>query len=214
MADKKKELDQIAKQVGDCQRCSLYKRATQAVPGEGSAQAEIMFIGEAPGYWEDQKGIPFVGAAGKLLDKLLNSIDLKRNEVFIGNILKHRPPNNRDPLPDEVEACRFWLDRQIEVIKPKIIATLGRFAMNKFIPGVFISQAHGRARWVEFNGKKYLVFPLYHPAAALRNGRVAQELERDFEKLKNLKDNLGKESKKKVIIGENRQKKEEQLSFL
>lgn len=206
-------LKELAEKINNCQKCPLYKTATQAVPGEGDAAAKIFFIGEAPGYWEDQKGRPFVGAAGKLLDQSLAVIGLKRNDVFIANILKHRPPGNRDPLTQEVEACKTWLDAQIGIIQPKIIATLGRFSMNKFIPGAFISQVHGQPRWVEFDGQRYLVFPLYHPAAALRNSKVLEEFKKDFEKLKNLEDNR-KENREKVDFKKEPEKTDEQLSLL
>ena len=190
--DKKDQLEKIARQIEKCQKCPLHKTANKAVPGEGNPKAKILFIGEAPGYYEDQQGRPFVGRAGKLLDFCLKEINLSRKEVFIANILKHRPPDNRDPLPDEIAACKQWLDKQVEIINPEVIATLGRFSMNKFLPGVFISQSHGQARWANFNKKKYLIFPLYHPAAALRNGNILQELKKDFAKLKELVDNKDK----------------------
>lgn len=176
-------LAQVAAEIDRCRACPLFKTATHAVPGTGSSEADLMFIGEAPGYHEDQQGLPFVGAAGKLLDQLLASIDLKRSEVWIGNILKHRPPENRDPLPDEVVACQNFLDAQIEIINPRIIATLGRFSLTKFLPDARISQLHGVARYVEFAGARRIIFPLYHPAAALRNGAVMEDLKRDFLKL-------------------------------
>lgn len=181
---KAEKLKQIAGRVAKCTRCDLYKRANKPVPGDGSSDAEVMFIGEGPGYHEDQQGLPFVGAAGKLLDKLLQSIELARKEVFIGNVIKHRPENNRDPLPEEIEACRPFLDEQIQVIEPKIIVTLGRFSMNKFLPDEKISQIHGQARYVDFLGKRYIVIPMYHPAAALRNGRIMEEAKKDFQKIK------------------------------
>lgn len=184
--DKEQKLKEIVMRVAKCNRCRLYKNANKSVPGEGSVEAEIMFIGEGPGYWEDQKGIPFCGAAGRLLDQLLQSIKLKRKDVFIGNVVKHRPPNNREPMADEIEACRPFLDEQIEIIKPKIIVTLGRFSMNKFLPGEYISQVHGQGRFVDFNGRRFVVLPMYHPAAALRNGRIMAELKKDFQKIQNL----------------------------
>ena len=190
--DSKEKLHKIAQEIKDCQKCPLFQTANNSVPGEGDEKAKILFIGEAPGYYEDQQGQPFVGRAGKLLDSCLEEIGLARNKVFITNILKHRPPNNRDPLPDEITACRKWLHKQVEIINPEVIATLGRFSMNKFLPGVFISQTHGQARWANFNNKKYLIFPLYHPAAALRNGNIMQELKKDFAKLKELVDNKEK----------------------
>ncbi len=176
-------LDKIALEIQQCQKCSLAKSARQAVPGAGNPQAQIVFIGEAPGYWEDQKGIPFVGAAGRLLDQLLASINLSREEIFITNILKHRPPNNRDPLPEEIVACTPYLRRQLLSIKPKIIVTLGRFAMNFFLPQAYISRVHGQAKPVRWEELDLLLFPVYHPAAALRNGQFMQQLRQDFQQL-------------------------------
>ena len=183
LEEKKQALQEIAQGVEKCQQCSLYKRARRAVPGEGSFEARIMFIGEGPGYWEDQKGIPFCGAAGKLLDELLRLIKLDRKEVFIGNVIKHRPPGNRDPLPQEIEACWPWLDKQIEIINPEIIVTLGRFSMAKFLPDAKISRIHGRPQTVEFQGKKLVIMPMYHPAAGLRRGEILEDLKTDFLKL-------------------------------
>lgn len=180
---KQQKLQKIAGRVEECTRCSLYKKATKPVSGAGSPDAEIMFIGEGPGYHEDQQGLPFVGAAGKLLDKLLQSIKVKRNEVFIGNVIKHRPPGNRDPLPEEIEACQPFLDEQIKIINPKIIVTLGRFSMAKFLPDEKISQIHGQARFVDWQGKRLVVLPMYHPAAALRNGAIMQQIRQDFQKI-------------------------------
>ncbi len=176
-------LEQIAAEIRRCQRCPLAKIANQAVPGAGNEKAKIVFIGEAPGYWEDQKGVPFVGAAGHLLDKLLASIDLRREEIFITNILKHRPPNNRDPLPTEIKACSPFLRRQLLIIKPQIIVTLGRFAMNFFLPHAYISRIHGEAKPVRWEKLNLLLVPMYHPAAALRNGQIMQQLQEDFQKL-------------------------------
>jgi len=180
---KAEKLDEIAKRVTKCTRCDLYKRATKAVPGDGNPEAEVIFLGEGPGYHEDLQGLPFVGAAGQLLDQLLQSIKLKRNDIFIGNVIKHRPPDNRDPLPEEIEACRPFLDEQIQIIAPKMIITLGRFSLNKFLPNEKISQIHGRARYVDFLGRRYMVMPMYHPAAALRSGRIMEEIKEDFQKV-------------------------------
>lgn len=199
---KGEQLNEIAKEVAKCQKCPLYKNATNSVTGEGNPEAEIMFIGEGPGYWEDQKGIPFCGQAGKVLDELLQSIKVARKDVFIGNVVKHRPPNNRDPLPEEIEACEEFLDRQIEIIQPKIIVTLGRFSMEKFIPGAKISQIHGQARFVEFNSRRIIVIPMFHPAAALRGAKVLEMLKQDFLKIPQFL----KESKK---VLENLTEKEE-----
>ncbi len=183
MESKEERLKKITARVGKCTRCVLYRGANRAVPGAGNSEAEVMFIGEGPGYHEDQQGLPFVGAAGKLLDKLLASIKLKRSQVFIGNVIKHRPPGNRDPLPEEIEACRPFLDEQIRVINPKIIVTLGRFSMAKFLPDEKISQIHGQARFVDWQGKKLIVLPMYHPAAALRRGEIMHQLKEDFQKI-------------------------------
>ncbi|MCJ7792835.1 MAG: uracil-DNA glycosylase [Candidatus Marinimicrobia bacterium] len=180
---KAEKLDEIAKRVTKCTRCDLYKRATKAVPGDGNPEAEVIFLGEGPGYHEDLQGLPFVGAAGQLLDQLLQSIKLKRNDIFIGNVIKHRPPDNRDPLPEEIEACRPFLDEQIQIIAPKMIITLGRFSLNKFLPNEKISQIHGQARYVDFLGRQYMVLPMYHPAAALRSGRIMEEIKEDFQKV-------------------------------
>ena len=181
--DRGELLDQISQRIASCQKCPLYKTATNPVPGNGSPEAELMFIGEAPGFNEDQKGIPFCGAAGRLLDQLLASIDLSRDKVFVGNMLKHRPPENRDPDPSEMEACQEYLDEQINIINPKAIITLGRFSMAKFLPYAKISKDHGVGRMVEFNGKKLIVIPMYHPAAALRAGAVDEQLRQNFLKI-------------------------------
>lgn len=177
------KLNEIAQQIEKCQKCSLYKTANKSVPGGPNPNAQIVFIGEAPGYWEDQKGIPFCGAAGNLLDKLLAEINLKREDIFIGNILKHRPPDNRDPLPEEITACTPFLKQQLLIMKPKIIVTLGRFAMNYFIPNVYISHTHGQAKRISWEQLILTIFPVYHPAAALRNGNMMNNLREDFAKI-------------------------------
>lgn len=176
---KEEILQKIEKAVVECRKCRLYKTASHAVPGEGNINAKIVFVGEAPGYNEDQQGRPFVGRAGQLLDELLRGIGLKRSDVWIGNIIKHRPPENRDPMVDELRSCRLFLSDQIRAIKPKMIATLGRFAMNEYLPEAKISEVHGKA----FKVGEYLVFPLYHPAAALRSEGVMSELRADFRKM-------------------------------
>lgn len=150
-----------------------------AVPGEGPEDAEIMFVGEAPGYHEDQQGRPFVGAAGQFLEKLLASINLTRNDVYITNVVKHRPPNNRDPQPDEIAACRPYLERQIELIKPKIIVTLGRYSMELAFAGVSITQVHGVPKRVG----DIVYFPMFHPAAALHQPRYRSFIEQDILKI-------------------------------
>lgn len=195
--NKKQALDQIAKEVRDCRRCSLWKNP-KAVPGEGNPEAEIMLIGEAPGYHESIQGRPFVGAAGRLLSQLLASINLKRSDVFIGNLLRHRPPGNREPLSEEIEACRPFLDEQIKIINPKIIITLGRFSMYKFIPKGKITQIHGQARWVNFGNLRLVVMPMFHPAAALRNGEVTEKIKNDFQKIPQILRSLNNRTKKKT----------------
>ncbi len=170
----------LYREIAACQRCGLYKAATRAVPGEGPDDAKLMFIGEGPGYHEDQQGRPFVGAAGQLLESLLASIGLKRDQVYIANVVKHRPPNNRDPLPGEVAACRPWLEQQLSVIKPRIVVTLGRHSMEMFFPGKSISKIHGTA--VKKDGVVY--FAMYHPAAALHQQSLRQDVEADMLKIK------------------------------
>src|SRR3979409_247081 len=157
------DLRMLADEIRAGTACPLHRSARQAVPGEGSPESGIFFPGEAPGYNEDLQGRPFVGAAGQLLDELLSDIGLARSKVFITNVVRHRPPENRDPLPDEVVACDVWLRRHLEVLKPKVIVTLGRHAMGKFLPGEAISRIHGRPRKVD----GLTIFPVYHPAAAL-----------------------------------------------
>lgn len=177
-------LEQIAKQVKNCQKCDLYKLAKNPVLGEGNQNAKIMFIGEGPGAKEDELGRPFVGQAGQLLSKLLALASLKREDVYIANVVKHRPPNNRDPLPDEVAACWPYLEQQIMIIKPKIIIPLGRHAMARFIPIGTISKNQGRVfrREIKNLGKLYF-YPIYHPAAALHQPSLYRDLENAFKRL-------------------------------
>ena len=177
--DKEELLEQVNRALRSCKKCRLSRTRTNVVPGEGDSNAEIMFIGQCPGFHEDQQGLPFVGRAGQLLDELLDSIDLKREKVFITNIVKCRPPENRDPMVDEVRACSPYLERQIKSVNPKLIITLGRFASEFFISDGKISQIHG----VPHRVKGLLVFPLYHPAAALRSTGVAEELRKDVRKI-------------------------------
>jgi len=170
-------LEDIATTIRSCTACGLCEGRTNAVPGTGNPHAEVVFIGEGPGKNEDEQGIPFCGASGKLLDSLLLSINLNRSDVFITNIVKCRPPNNRDPLPEEKDICTdLYLNKQLELIKPKLIITLGRHALNYFIPNIKISQVHGQPK--RLKGQVYL--PLYHPAVALYNGSTKQTLEEDF----------------------------------
>lgn len=164
--------------------CGLRETATQAVPGDGNPDADIMFVGEAPGKNEDEQGKPFVGAAGKFLSEMLASINLKREDIYITNVVKYRPPNNRDPEPDEIEACMPWLHEQIRIIEPKIIVTLGRHALEHFIPSKKISEVHGQAFRRTFDDVgEQVFFALYHPAAALYNGGMRATLISDFKKI-------------------------------
>ena len=178
------QLNELNKKTKECQSCILRKTCTQVVPGEGSADAEIMFIGEGPGQKEDELGRPFVGAAGKFLDEMLGVINLKREEVYIANVVKCRPPQNRDPLPDEAAACWPWLLEQLKIIQPKLIVTLGRHSMERFLPNFKISQIHGKAMRREISEiGKQVFYALYHPAAALYNGSMREVLIKDFKKI-------------------------------
>lgn len=164
--------------------CVLKESATRAVPGEGSADADILFIGEAPGKKEDQEGVPFIGASGKFLSEMLATVGLQRDDIYITNIVKYRPPNNRDPLPKEILACEEWLHEQINLIQPKLIVTLGRHAMEHFLPGKKISEIHGQMFVEHMPGiGTQTFFVLYHPAAALYNGALRQTLLADFRKI-------------------------------
>lgn len=166
-------------------KCELRVTATQAVFGNGNANAQVVFIGEAPGKSEDEKGIPFVGAAGKFLDEMLEDIGMKREDIYITNIVKYRPPNNRDPLPEEKESCNEWLYQELNIINPKLIVFLGRHSMNDFFPDLKISDAHGKLIIKKFKHIPVSHFlPLYHPAAALYNGGMRETLIKDFRKIK------------------------------
>ena len=182
--DKKEKLENLNKKWFEECTCELKKTATQAVPGDGNPNAEIVFIGEAPGRSEDKEGRPFVGAAGKFLNEMLSEINLKREDIYITNIVKYRPPNNRDPLPEEKASCREWLLEELKIISPKLIIFLGRHAMNNFFPALQISNAHGKLLIKAFKGisTKYF-FPLYHPAAALYDGSMRDILMTDFKKI-------------------------------
>lgn len=158
----------------------LREQATQLVMGDGNPDAEIVLIGEAPGKQEDEQGLPFVGASGRFLNEMLESAGLVRSDVYITNIVKYRPPNNRDPLPEEKKEFWPYLMRQLEIIQPKVIITLGRHSMECFIPDAKISQQHGQAKKVKYHESELLVIPLYHPAAALYNGSMRQTLIDDF----------------------------------
>ncbi len=172
-------LGQLNAGVNACHACPLGSQRTRAVPGEGPVDAELMLIGEAPGYYEDQQGRPFVGAAGQFLEQLLASIGYKRSDVFIANVIKCRPPGNRDPLPEEISSCSHWLGEQQEILAPKVVVTLGRYSLARFLPGTPIGKAHGQGRKV--NG--LWVVPMYHPAAALHQGSLRATIEADFKKI-------------------------------
>lgn len=180
--DAQEILNQVAKEVAVCEKCVLHHSRKKAVPGEGPANAEIMFIGEGPGFYENEQGRPFVGQAGQFLDQLLAQAGLKRPEVWIGNVVKCRPPGNRDPQPEELAACDEYLERQIKAINPSIIITLGRYSMGKFMPGAKISTVHGQMRKI---GDRYVI-AMFHPAAALHQASLKPAILADFAKLPQL----------------------------
>jgi uracil-DNA glycosylase len=182
--DRTQQLASFERLVSGCTRCALAKGRTQVVFGSGNPDAELLFVGEAPGFHEDQQGFPFVGQAGKLLDKLLAGIGLQRSDVYVANVLKCRPPGNRDPQPEEIEACESHLFRQIELIQPRVVATLGNFA-TKLLSGkpLGITRVHGQEQWTTLGGNRVLLYPLYHPAAALYTPRMLEVLEEDFARI-------------------------------
>ena len=180
--DANEVLNQVAAEVSICEKCELHFSRKNAVPGAGPANAEIMFIGEGPGFHENEQGLPFVGAAGRFLDELLAGIGMQRGQVFITNVVKCRPPGNRDPQSEELAACDGYLERQIQAINPKVIVTLGRFSMAKFLPNAKISQVHGQP--VRVKGR--LIVPMYHPAAALHQPSLRSTVESDFNRLPDL----------------------------
>ena len=185
MASKREQLDELNKYWQKNCACELKNTATQAVFGDGNAESDIVFIGEAPGKNEDLKGIPFVGAAGKFLEEMLAGIGKKREEIYITNIVKYRPPNNRDPEPKEKVACNLWLINELKIISPKLIVFLGRHSMTRFFPTEMISDLHGKLliKLIPEFGKKQAFLPLYHPAAALYNGGMRETLIKDFKKI-------------------------------
>jgi uracil-DNA glycosylase family 4 len=186
-------LTELYQRIALCVKCDIARLRTKVVPGEGAEDAEIMFIGEAPGWHEDQQGRPFVGQAGQYLDRLLASIGLDRRQVYIANVIKCRPPDNRDPLPSEIQNCRDWLDSQVEIIKPKMIVTLGRYSMARYFPGKSVSKIHGTAQ--KRDGIIY--YAMYHPAAALHQQSLKMAIEADMLKIpKMLKEDSGIEEAK------------------
>ena len=181
------DLAAYAAEIADCTRCRLAAGRTQVVFGVGNPDAELLFVGEAPGFHEDKQGYPFVGQAGKLLDQLLGGIGMSREDVYIANVIKCRPPGNRDPMPDEIEACESHLFRQVELIRPKLVGTLGNFA-TKLLSGkpTGITRVHGQEQEVTLGGRSVLLYPLYHPAAALYTPAMLNVLEEDFARIPNL----------------------------
>ena len=175
-------LSELYEEIALCQKCGIAKYRTKVVPGEGAEDADILFIGEAPGWHEDQQGRPFVGPAGLYLDELLASINLRREQVYIANVIKCRPVGNRDPLPEEIHNCRRWLERQIELIRPKMIVTLGRYSMAMFFPAKSISKIHGTAQ----KRDNIIYYAMYHPAAALHQQSLRQAIEADMLKIPSL----------------------------
>jgi len=197
-------LAELYRQIAACRECEdLARTRNQVVPGEGPEQAQIVFIGEAPGFHEDQQGRPFVGQAGQFLEQLLNSIGMSRKDVYICNVIKCRPPGNRDPLPTEINNCQKWLDRQLELLSPKMIVTLGRYSLAKFFPGDTISKVHGKAKRQE----NTIYFAMYHPAAALHQQSLRQTIEEDMRKIPSL---LAQAEEVKEVKGED---KPQQLSM-
>jgi len=179
MAERADELATLEQEVSACPLCDLSRTRKRAVPGEGRVDAEVMFIGEGPGFNEDQQGRPFVGPAGRLLNELLASIGLARDQVYITNVVKCRPPNNRDPMPQEIAACAPYLERQLALIKPKVVVTLGRYSMAKFFPGASITKIHGQPKRI---GATFY-FPMFHPAAALRQESYMAAVKADMLKI-------------------------------
>ena len=195
---KASELQKLKEKMEEDDSLPLKKSETNLVFGVGDPEAKILFIGEGPGYWENLKKEPFVGNAGKFLDQLLKSIDIARESVYITNVVHHRPPENRDPLPEEISAYGKYLDEMIKIIDPEVVITLGRFSMGKFLPTAKISTTHGKLFRVNWDGKDLFVIPMYHPAAALRNGEVMRQEKEDFLRLPDALKKIVEEKKKKV----------------
>lgn len=191
--NREKEFAAISKEIAVCKKCPLFKGRTKTVPGAGSLKTEVVFIGEGPGFHEDQQGLPFVGAAGKFLDELLAAAGFGREQIFIGNVVKCRPPENRDPEEVEIKTCtENFLWHQLKIIKPKLIATLGRHSMGLFLPGFYISEIHGqpKRRLIPELGEKLVVMPMYHPAAGLYRGNLREVIKQDFIKIPKVLDKL------------------------
>ena len=208
------EYEILEEKIRSCRKCHLRDTCLQVVPGEGNTSAEIMFIGEGPGENEDRQGRPFVGAAGKFLEEMLSMIGKKREDVFIGNVLKCRPPGNRDPMPEEIEACWPWMIEQIKMIKPKLIVLLGRHAMERFLPSQKISKIHGQAmrREIPEIGRQ-IFYVMYHPAAALYQSSLRETLKADFKKIPMVIEAIEKGDKRNLENGENRENKKGKNRF-
>ena len=204
----------LEEKIKACRKCHLRDTCLQVVPGEGNFEADIMFIGEGPGENEDKQGRPFVGAAGKFLEEMLSLIGKNREDVFIGNVLKCRPPGNRDPLPEEVKACWPWMMEQIKIIKPKLVVLLGRHAMERFLPGQKISKIHGQAMRREIlEIGKQVFYVLYHPAAALYQGSLRETLKTDFKKIPKVIEAIEKNKENNLDNRENRERKDGRNRF-
>jgi uracil-DNA glycosylase family 4 len=202
-------LPQVASQVAGCTRCDLHFSRKRAVPGEGPVNAEIMFVGEGPGFHENEQGQPFVGPAGQFLDELLASIGLAREQVYITNVVKCRPPGNRDPHPEELQACGDYLELQIQALNPKVIVPLGRYSMARFLPNAKIGEVHGQA--VRLRGR--LIVPMFHPAAALHQPSLRSTVVSDFAKLPNWIVNAGTISEMRIEASVLEDQHPEQLSL-
>jgi DNA polymerase len=210
---KQELLNDLKKRMEADKLLPLRTGATQLVFGEGNPEAQVYFLGEAPGYYEDREGRPFVGQAGKLLDQLIESIGFSRSEVYISNVVRFRPPANRDPEPDEIAAFAPYVDEEIKIINPRIIVTLGRFSMAKFLPDVRISSVHGKVYKVDWNGGKQVVVPMYHPAAALRSTAILTAIKGDFAIIKKaLSDDL--RITEENMMSEQKKEKSSQLSLI
>ena len=211
--EKERKLRQLEEKMEKDEALPLKREASRLVFGAGNANAKLMCIGEGPGYWEDQKGEPFVGRAGKLLDELLTSVKLSRKNVYITNVVHHRPPSNRDPIPSEIDTYGVYLDKIIKIIEPEIILTLGRFSMAKFLPDVKISQVHGKLYKKNWEGLNLMVIPMYHPAASLRNPAIMREERTDFLKVPDL---VREARKKPTLIEEKKEEKDdsEQMNLI
>jgi DNA polymerase len=220
--NKKEQFDKLISLLEkSANKLPIAKKASDIVPPEGDLEAELMFIGEAPGYHEHVQRRPFVGNSGKLLTRSLQDLGIKRSEVWISNVIKARPPQNRDPSQEEIEAYKPYVDKEIRIVNPKIIISLGRFSMAKFIKNAYISKIHGQARWVNWEDKRLLIFPMYHPAAALRNGQVMRLFKKDFSKLANIINTLNKQSEvgeenetNKLATDEKKDKENQQLQLV